>query len=68
MAELAKSDPTGRRMIGIQKYTYLPLLCIARFSWLQQGITYAWNITVRCVRVRKGAGGGRAEEAGPPFP
>jgi len=31
-------------MISIQKFSYLPLLLIARLSWLQQGIQFAWNI------------------------
>jgi len=44
MAELAKDSKNGRTMIAIQKWTYLPLLCLARFSWLHQGITFAWHI------------------------
>ena len=44
MAELGKDSAFGRRMISLQKWTYLPLLCVARFSWLHQGITFAWAV------------------------
>lgn len=44
MAELAKDSPNGRTMVSIQKWTYLPLLCLGRLSWLQQGITFAWHM------------------------
>lgn len=39
-----QENPTARFMISIQKFSYLPLLLIARLSWLQQGIQFAWNI------------------------
>jgi hypothetical protein len=44
MASLAKDSPSGRRMVSIQKFTYLPLLCLARFSWLHAGIQFAWQL------------------------
>jgi len=44
MAELVKDDKAGRFMVSIQKFTYLPLLCIARLAWLQQGIQYTFRI------------------------
>jgi fatty acid desaturase len=44
MASLAKDSAMGRRMVSVQKYTYLPLLCVARFSWLHAGIQFAWQL------------------------
>jgi acyl-lipid Delta6-acetylenase / acyl-lipid (9-3)-desaturase len=44
MAALGKDSQFGRFMISIQKFTYMPLLCIARFSWLLQSIQFAWSI------------------------
>mmetsp|Transcript_54410 Transcript_54410/g.69936 ORF Transcript_54410/g.69936 Transcript_54410/m.69936 type:complete len:478 (+) Transcript_54410:27-1460(+) len=44
MAALGKDSKFGRFMISVQKFTYLPLLCLARFSWLSQSVQFAWNI------------------------
>jgi hypothetical protein len=44
MASLAKDSEWGRKMVSVQKYTYLPLLCFARFSWLHAGIQFAWQL------------------------
>jgi len=44
MAETGKDSNTARFMIGIQKFSYIPLLTIARLSWLQQGIQFCWNV------------------------
>ena len=44
MASLAKDSEWGRKMVSVQKYTYLPLLCLARFSWLHAGIQFAWQL------------------------
>ena len=44
MAALGAKSKNARFMIGIQKWSYLPLLCVARFSWLQQGIQFAFGL------------------------
>jgi len=46
MAELVKDDKAGRFMVSIQKWSYLPLLCVARLAWLQQGIQFAFGVNL----------------------
>lgn len=41
MAKLAKEDDSGRWFIKMQRYTYLPLLCLARVVWLQSSFQFA---------------------------
>ena len=44
MAALAKESKSGRFMVSIQKFTYLPLLAVARLSWLHQSVIFAWRL------------------------
>lgn len=41
---MALTDP-GSKWVPIQGWIYFPLLCIARLSWLQQSIAFAFNLS-----------------------